>query len=60
MLNKFKPDTTMSSELYTFRKNCFFCNREILMSNKEGEWHPYERTEILTSVQDVVKSSLWI
>jgi len=44
MMNKVKVDTTMSSEIYTFRKNCFFCNREILMSNKEGEWHPYEIT----------------
>jgi hypothetical protein len=50
--------TLSSSEVYSFRKKCFFCNREIIMSNKEGEWHPFEITgAILTSVQgDVVKN----
>jgi hypothetical protein len=44
MMNKFKVDYILSSEIYSFRKNCFFCTREITMSNKEGEWHPYEIT----------------
>lgn len=34
----------LSSEIYSFRKDCVFCKREIIMSNKEGKWHPYEIT----------------
>lgn len=34
----------LSSEIYSFRKDCVFCKRETIMSNKEGKWHPYEIT----------------
>jgi hypothetical protein len=36
--------STSPAEIYSFRKNCFFCRREVILSNKEGDWHPYEIT----------------